>query len=152
MTDAEHAFLDAARDHVWAKVKSMLKKEPTLVDVQPAGRWAALHQAAAFGSIEMCKLLVETYGASLDVLTKNKETPHDVAQDAACKSFLATAEEHAFLDAARERKWDIVTAMLKKNGGLVDCQPAGRWSALHQAASAGSKATCELLIATWCLD
>ena len=70
--DAEHAFLDAARDHVWAKVKSMLKKEPMLVNVQPAGRWAALHQAAAFGSIEMCKLLVETYGASLDVLTKNK--------------------------------------------------------------------------------
>lgn len=146
MTDAEqHALCDAARDHVWAKVKSIIKKDPSLVDSQPAGRYSALHQAAEFGSLDVCKFLIEKYEASLDVLTKDGKTPLEIA-DNKCKDYLTTAEEHAFLTAARERNWAQVTAKLDRKPGLVDCQVAGRWSALHQASEAGSLETCKLLV------
>jgi hypothetical protein len=42
----QHLFLDAAKEYDFDKVKKMLAKAPGLVDVQPAGRWSALHQAA----------------------------------------------------------------------------------------------------------
>ena len=46
LTAEQHALCDAARDHVWSKVKSMISKKPALVNSSPLGRYTPLHQAA----------------------------------------------------------------------------------------------------------
>lgn len=128
----QHAFLDAARDHVWETVKSMLNQDAGLASCWPLVG-ACFIRRAAFGSLSICKFLVDKV-ASLEVLTQDSESSWDAAH-LNCKAFLAEAWQHAFLDAAREGKWDMVGSMLAKDSGLVDRQIASRWSALHQAPS-----------------
>jgi len=48
------------------------------------------------------------------------------------------ALEHSFLDLAKARQWDRLKAAIRATPGIVNAQPGGRWSALHQAAGAGS--------------
>ena len=140
----QHALCDAARDHVWSKVKSMINKKPALVNSAPAGRYTPLHQAAEFGSLDICKFLVK-HGASLMICNNDGRTALEIAHDK-CKDFLVGAEQHEFLDLARERKWSEVKAMLERKPELLECQVAGRWSALHQAAEAGSVEMCKHLL------
>ena len=44
--------------------------------------------------------------------------------------------EHVFLDSAREHKWEVVQAFVQENAVSVNCQPAARFTALHQEAEA----------------
>uniref|UniRef100_A0A7S4SGE2 PARP-type domain-containing protein n=1 Tax=Alexandrium monilatum TaxID=311494 RepID=A0A7S4SGE2_9DINO len=46
-------------------------------------------------------------------------------------------EQHAFLDAAKRFDFDRVRDFVEENPGYLNAQPAGRWSALHQAAEKG---------------
>jgi len=85
--DEQHAFLDAAKDYNFAKVRKLAGENYGYVNAQPGGRWSALHQAAAAGNAATIKFLVER-GADLDVKTKDGQTPYDVAQPS-CKSLLA---------------------------------------------------------------
>jgi len=48
------------------------------------------------------------------------------------------AMEHSFLNLAKARQWDRLKAAMKATPGIVNVRPGGRWSALHQAAGAGS--------------
>ena len=50
-------------------------------------------------------------------------------------------QQHAFLDAAKSCDFQRVRELVTASPGLVNCQPAGRWSALHQAAQAGDAGT-----------
>ena len=50
------------------------------MQVQPAGRWSALHQAAAAGVRSEVEWLLAK-GASKDVTTRDGEKPADVATD-----------------------------------------------------------------------
>ena len=54
--------------------------------------------------------------------------------------------QHAFLDAAKRQDWAVVFTLLESTPALVDCQPAARWSALHQAAAAGDVSTVHALL------
>merc|ERR1719373_1297162 len=56
----------------------MVKEWPKIVNVQPSGRWSALHQAAESGNAEAVKFLL-AHGANLEVLTSDGKTPKDVA-------------------------------------------------------------------------
>ena len=59
---------------------------------------------------------------------------------------IPVAEQHEFIDFAKEFQWEAVKRLVKAKPALVDVQPAMRWSALHQAAFSGSAgAVCFLL-------
>ena len=56
--------------------------------------------------------------------------------------------QHAFLDLAKAYDWAAMDGILRQShpGGLVDAQPAGRWSALHQAADCGDLQAVKMLL------
>lgn len=57
-----------------------------------------------------------------------------------------TKLEHAFLDYAKNRDWKTVAFMARETPSLCVAHPAGRWSALHHAASAGKSEIVSLLL------
>ena len=59
---------------------------------------------------------------------------------------MALDRQHVFLDAAKAREWATVRHTLEGTPELINVQPAGRWSALHQAAEAGDEATIQHLL------
>lgn len=84
--DEQHVFLDAAKAYDFATVRKLVEQNPLYVNVQPGGRWSALHQAAEAGDVAAVKFLIEN-GASLDSQTKDGKTPLEVA-DADCADLL----------------------------------------------------------------
>lgn len=83
----QHEFLDSAKKKDAESVKASVLSTPEIVNAQPAGRWAALHQFAEAGMTEMCKWLLK-HGADRGVKTKDGKTPLDVATGG-CKKVLA---------------------------------------------------------------
>jgi len=75
---AEHAFLDAAKNYEFEHVKSLVKSNRRLINVQPGGRWSALHHAAAAGNGSMINWLIAR-GANLHSQTRDGKKPIDVA-------------------------------------------------------------------------
>jgi len=75
----QHAFLDLAKTRQLQKVVAAVKENPAIVNVQPAGRWSALHQAAEHGDQEVVNFLL-THGANLEAKTRDGKTPEDVAK------------------------------------------------------------------------
>mmetsp|Transcript_12404 Transcript_12404/g.23276 ORF Transcript_12404/g.23276 Transcript_12404/m.23276 type:complete len:609 (-) Transcript_12404:37-1863(-) len=57
-----------------------------------------------------------------------------------------TAEQHSFLDKGKKRDWAAVKSMLASCPRLINVQPLGRWTVLHQAAEAGSEDTVAFLL------
>jgi len=55
-------------------------------------------------------------------------------------------EQHAFLDAAKGSDFSQVERLVLLCPGLVNCQPAGRWTALHQAAEKGNRRAVQFLL------
>jgi hypothetical protein len=47
------------------------------------------------------------------------------------------ADQHQFLDLAKEFEWVEVQRKVSDEPSLVNAQPCGRWSALHQASFGG---------------
>jgi len=66
------------------------------VNVQPAGRWSALHQAAEAGHADAVKFLVNS-GANLAAKTKDGKTPWDVAK-ASVKDLLKSSSKRTAPD------------------------------------------------------
>ena len=83
----QHEFLDMAKNHDWAGVRRELAAVPQLVNVQPAGRWSALHQAVHADDAEAVRDLLRI-GASLHAKTKDGKTPRDVAKRAVVRYLL----------------------------------------------------------------
>mmetsp|Transcript_137044 Transcript_137044/g.382122 ORF Transcript_137044/g.382122 Transcript_137044/m.382122 type:complete len:312 (-) Transcript_137044:48-983(-) len=90
-TELEHQFLDHAKAFEWEEVKSMLTRAPNLINVQPAGRWTALHQAAYEGNKDMAEYLVRQ-GSNLQALTHARKTPLQVAKGAAVEYLRGVSE------------------------------------------------------------
>eukprot|EP00913_Durusdinium_trenchii_P033252 g31129.t1 len=70
----QHEFLDKAKEYDLEGVKAMLEETPELVNVQPAGRWSALHQFAENGDADAVRYLLEM-GADRDAKNKEGQTP-----------------------------------------------------------------------------
>jgi len=83
----QHAFLDAAKNYQFDKVKNLITDKPSLLNVQPAGRWSALHQAAAAGDAGTVKWLTD-HGADLAVTNTAGQTPADVARTTEIRALL----------------------------------------------------------------
>mmetsp|Transcript_44921 Transcript_44921/g.92891 ORF Transcript_44921/g.92891 Transcript_44921/m.92891 type:complete len:728 (+) Transcript_44921:46-2229(+) len=76
----QHEFLDKAKEYDLKAVKDMLEENPELINVQPAGRWSALHQFAEKGDVEAVRYLLKM-GADRNVKTKDGKTPEEVAHE-----------------------------------------------------------------------
>lgn len=89
--DRQHVFLDAAKAREWATVRHTLEGTPELINVQPAGRWSALHQAAEAGDEATIQHLLGL-GASTTALTRDARRPIDVAANEKCRELLQARE------------------------------------------------------------
>ena len=56
------------------------------------------------------------------------------------------AEQHQFLDFAKEYNFAKVRQLIEKDVTYVNAQPAGRWTALHQACHQGDSSIVEFLL------
>merc|ERR1712188_89107 len=74
----QHQFLDYAKSFNFQMVRALVEQDPTYTNVQPSGRWTALHQACYTGDAGMVKFLLDR-GADVKVTTRDKQTPADVA-------------------------------------------------------------------------
>lgn len=61
-------------------------------------------------------------------------------------SSVTARDEHAIIDAAKFNNFHKLQALILQNPALVNCQPAGRWSALHHAAHKGNAASVRFLL------
>jgi len=78
-TEAEqHVFLDHAKNFEFDAVRELIEKDARYVNVQPAGRYSALHQACEKGDEDMVGFLLER-GASITAKTSDGETPGEIA-------------------------------------------------------------------------
>jgi len=57
-----------------------------------------------------------------------------------------TLDQHRFLDAAKAGNFSQVRRMLSESPDLINCQPGGRWSALHHAAYKGNLSAVQSLL------
>lgn len=83
----QHAFLDSARSYEFVDVRNKVLENNAYVNVQPAGRWSALHQAAQAGCEATVKFLLD-HGASTDVVNKDGQKPWQVTKSAAIRALL----------------------------------------------------------------
>lgn len=96
----QHEFLNKAKEYDLDAVKAMLEELPGLVNVQPAGRWSALHQFAEKGDEDAVRYLLEM-GADRNATNKDGQTPAEVAQGSA-KDALEEEEEEEEAEAEEE--------------------------------------------------
>ena len=80
VTLTDHQVLDIARGHDVEMMDKILKENPSLINVQPDGRWSILHQFAQKGDLNFVEKLVHTYNADITLTTNEGETPYDVAK------------------------------------------------------------------------
>jgi hypothetical protein len=73
-TAEQHAFSDAAKRYDLPAVRALIEANPAYVNVQPAGRWSALHQFASVGDQEAAVYLLSK-GADTAARTRDGETP-----------------------------------------------------------------------------
>jgi len=80
---AAHGIIDLAKAGKWKDLYSALERRRELVNVRPAVReFAALHQAAFYGSVDAVHTLVGKYGADPAMGTKLGVTSAEVARGA----------------------------------------------------------------------
>ena len=76
--ERQHAFLDAAKAFDFHAVREMATATPALINVQPCGRWSALHQAYAADDVGMVHWLLER-GADASARSGDGHRPDEVA-------------------------------------------------------------------------
>jgi len=156
--NAHHEFLNAAKNYDWDVVRSKVEAQPKLINVRPCGRWSALHQAAAAGDAGMVSWLL-AHNADVGVQNRSNQTPLMVASGGAVallegkspaeevdEEAMQTAAEHALLDDAKFYRWDAMKETLNRSPKMVNVQPCGRWSCLHQAVEQGDKEVVNFLL------
>jgi ankyrin repeat protein len=84
----QHEFIDFAKQFEWETVKRLVNAKPSIVNVQPAMRWSALHQAAFAGSADAVCFLLRNHAAT-DAKTADGKTPLEVAKTAHLKAILS---------------------------------------------------------------
>lgn len=100
--ELEHDFLDNAKAFKWDAVRTMLRETPDLINVQPCGRWTALHQAAFEGNAGVVQELIDL-GADVKAHSRARQTPAGVAKGGAKEVLAAAARAGGAADEAAPR-------------------------------------------------
>ena len=150
----QHNFLDMAKKYNWSEVFKQITTDNTLINVNIGDRMTALHQAVdQFNKVPEPKkppiqktiTKLFQYGANPNII-KSKISKYglesaSVYELAGILNFqlrvrVRNIQEHAFLDMAKDRKWDEVLNMLKVDSSLINVSPSGRMTAKAQAEEA----------------
>jgi hypothetical protein len=133
----QHLFADAAKRRDWTTVKSLLDSDAGYINVQPAGRWTALHQFSQAGNAEAVSYLLSK-GADKMAKTKEGKTPLEVAhasiapllstpgQGASSLPAIPLAEQHKFCDYARECDFEQVRGARSRSSSSASIACAAR--------------------------
>lgn len=151
--DKAHEIIEAAKWQKWDDMFKLMKANPGCVNLRPEVRkFGAIHQVAFAGDASILKKMVEEYKADACLLTRDFETPLEVAKmeaNTAAVAYLAKVvgadsdgasiqAAHTVIDAAKEGKWERVFELLEKSPGLVNVRPDVRlYGIIHQAAFHG---------------
>ena len=125
LVEEEHAFLDCAKAYDWAGVERTLGTQPELVNVQPSGRWSALHQAASADDAQAVAMLLHFHA---DPRLRDADS-NSLAVDSAWVASSAVEVIDSMLDAAGGSR-DIAAALLARPP-----QPTYRIYSLYCSAS-----------------
>lgn len=83
---AEHeaqGILDAGKSGDWDMALAMIRSKPSLVNARPGQRvWASIHRAAAVGRVDVLRVLIDEFGADLQLLSRDGLSPLEVAMRA----------------------------------------------------------------------
>lgn len=161
--DKAHDFLNFAKKYNASEVEKLLKIDPSLINRQPSGRWSALHQFAENGDLNFVQKLVRDYGGNLNLTNSDGKKPHEIAREKGHQEvaqFLETGTtvkmQHDILDMAKyantDEDWGRVFSVLEKYPYLINVNPSGRWSILHQFAQKGDLKFVEKLVNTYNAD
>ncbi|XP_013781866.2 ankyrin repeat domain-containing protein 49-like, partial [Limulus polyphemus] len=124
-TGLDDVVLTAAEKNDVSKLKELLEKNPSLVNVTDSDSYTPLHRACYMNNIEAINVLL-SYKADVRAKTSDHWEPLHCAS-----------------------KWDNVeaSALMLQNGGCVNATSQGGLTALHLAAAHGKSArTLELLL------
>jgi len=88
----QHDFCTEAKHFRFDNIKRMVSARPALVNVQPSGRWSALHQAASALDAEMVRWLLE-HGADPLAVTREGKRPVHLTSNEECIQLLSIAAE-----------------------------------------------------------
>jgi len=127
-TGAALDIFEAAATGNVAALESLLAAQPGLASAWSTDGWTPLHLAAAFGSPEAVKLLLER-GAPVDAVSRNPQTNQPL---------------HAAL--ALGRNLETIRLLLAAGADPNACQTAG-YTALFSAAAANRRDLAEILVA-----
>jgi len=120
----EPDIFEAAATGRIARVKDLLKQDPSLIHAWSSDGWTALH--LNFNNLEMARLLIDR-GADLNLNSKNKlnATP---------------------LQGAAANNWIELAKLYLSRGANVNCRSEDGGSPLHEAAGNGFVEFAQLLI------
>jgi ankyrin repeat protein len=120
----EPDIFEAAATGRIARVKDLLKQDPSLIHAWSSDGWTALH--LNFNNLEMARLLIDR-GADLNLNSKNKlnATP---------------------LQGAAANNWIELAKLYLSRGANVNCRSQDGGSPLHEAAGNGFVEFAQLLI------
>eukprot|EP00927_Polykrikos_kofoidii_P052095 TRINITY_DN4586_c0_g1_i1.p1 TRINITY_DN4586_c0_g1~~TRINITY_DN4586_c0_g1_i1.p1 ORF type:complete len:917 (-),score=137.23 TRINITY_DN4586_c0_g1_i1:3-2753(-) len=89
--EEQHAFLELAKTADFPALRKAVSGNRALINVQPCGRWSALHQVAYVGDPETLQFLLDNR-ADVNATTRDGETALDVARCPQCKVLLSSKE------------------------------------------------------------
>ena len=96
----QHLFLDFARGYNFAKVRELVEENIAYVNVQPSGRWTALHQACSSGDSNTVEFLLRK-GADIKLTSRDGETPRAVAHRHGHNACVELLDDHTAAGASR---------------------------------------------------
>eukprot|EP00927_Polykrikos_kofoidii_P030324 TRINITY_DN26106_c0_g1_i1.p1 TRINITY_DN26106_c0_g1~~TRINITY_DN26106_c0_g1_i1.p1 ORF type:complete len:872 (+),score=139.26 TRINITY_DN26106_c0_g1_i1:102-2717(+) len=86
--EEQHLFLNKGKDGDWNGMRTMLEQQPALLNVQPSGRYSALHYAAKAGRMDVVRLLLARR-ANREAKNREGITPLAVAKTNCCTLLLS---------------------------------------------------------------
>mmetsp|Transcript_25681 Transcript_25681/g.45246 ORF Transcript_25681/g.45246 Transcript_25681/m.45246 type:complete len:567 (+) Transcript_25681:611-2311(+) len=147
--------IEHAKWQQWDEMFKIFELYPGCQNMRPEfRRFAAIHQAAYAGDVEILKKMVAC-GANPGLLTRDKETSLQIAEaqgnteavafleslEVSAETAALTQEAHKVIDAAKEGNWDKTFELLeacKNPEQVVNFRPPVRqYATLHQAAFHG---------------
>jgi len=119
------------------------RRNPTNTDEQPmvaqtCGRIGGHVPSQQQGRIMQPSLPLRPIRQLRPLVSGNAELALRTRRGASTLDGPSEREQHAFLDAAKNNRFAQVRQFVLATPSFVNCQPAGRWSALHQAAQFGN--------------
>ena len=95
LIDKQHKFLDLAKSYDWISLANAIEFDSTLVNVQPGGRWSALHQAVYSGEKSVVEWLLY---CRADTKSKDKDdkVPMELTKrPAICDILMKASDQHS---------------------------------------------------------